>query len=45
MHGNTQHNGLLTIESNNEIYRICDVQITQTEFIISVMAPTVLQLI
>ncbi len=33
------------IELSNEIYRICDVQITQTEFIISVMAPTVLQLI
>ncbi|WP_372945391.1 hypothetical protein [Muriicola sp.] len=45
MQGNTQQSGLLTIESNNEIYKICDVQITQTEFIISVMAPTVLQLI
>jgi hypothetical protein len=45
MQAGIQHSGLLTIESNNEIYKICDVQITQTEFILSVMAPTVLQLI
>ncbi|MBT8279965.1 MAG: hypothetical protein KJO16_00175 [Muriicola sp.] len=39
------YKGLLQIDSTQEVYQICEVQITQKEMILSVIVPTVLKLI
>lgn len=39
------YKGFLKVDSSKEIYQICDVRINKKEIILSVMVPTILQLV
>ncbi len=40
-----KYKGFIKMESTHEIYQICEVSFNKKEIILSVLAPTVLQLI